>query len=292
MFLRYTIDENDLTRKINVKVKEADSFVYAGQTYELCGFTVHSGETGSSGHYRAYHASGVEYDDQGGTSPTLRRISPERLEKLKECGYMYLYKKKCRPSASCPEAVPSGPLASPSTGTVQSSMATDTKPDSIIRPPSPTEVEDRSSVDKNPSSSDQADLSRTGPLNMDIQEPVMNTPSKRVVTKRLLSSTSTSHSSPSSEASLSSSKTAPSPAKRWKQAVEDGAIAQPNPVAEMEEILNPPKVFFYDNKFRTFLIFLIRILKLSCMMEIKQMCSLSTWRIRQLGRGTSRPFLC
>ena len=90
MFLRYTI-ENDLTRKINVKVKEADSFIYVGRTYELCGFTVHTG-TGNSGHYRAYHASGVEYDDQGGTSPTLRKISPERLEKLKEYGYIYLYK--------------------------------------------------------------------------------------------------------------------------------------------------------------------------------------------------------
>ena len=165
--------------------------------------------------------------------------------------------------------------------------------DSIIRPPSPTEVEDRSSADRNSSSSDQANVSRTGPLNMDLQEPVMNTPTKSVVTKRLLSSASTSLSSPSSEASLLSSKTAPSPAKRWKQAVEDGVIAtaQPNPVAEMEEILNPPKVF-NDYRFRTFLIFLIRILKLSYMMEIKRMCSLSTWRIRQLGIGTSRPFLC
>ena len=130
MFLRYTI-ENDLTRKINVKVKEVDSFVYSDRTYELCGFTVHSGVTGNSGHYRAYRVSdegGVScYDDHGGaTEPTLRKISPERLEKLKENGYLYLYKKKSRPSESCPEAVPSEPLASSCTDTVQSSMATDT----------------------------------------------------------------------------------------------------------------------------------------------------------------------
>ena len=126
MFLRYTI-ENDLTRNINVKVKEADSFVYSDRTYELCGFTVHSGETGNSGHYRAYRVSGEVYDDHGGAAdPTLRKVSPERLEQLKENGYLYLYKKKSRPSESGPEAVPSEPLASSCTDTAQSSMATDT----------------------------------------------------------------------------------------------------------------------------------------------------------------------
>ena len=103
---------------------------------------------------------------------------------------------------------------------------------------------DASSVDQTTSSS--ADNCSTGILNVDLQDPVMTTPSKckRILTKRLLSSASTSLSSPSSEASLQSSKTGPSPAKRWKQAVVSGeAMAVlPDPVAEMEEILNPPKV--------------------------------------------------
>ena len=116
--------------------------------------------------------------------------------------------------------------------------------DCIVRPPSPTEVLDGSLVDQTTSSS--ADNFRTGILDVDLQDPVMTTPSKckRVLTKRLHSSASTSLSSPSSQASLQSSKTAPSPAKRWKQAVVSGeAMAViPDPVAEMEEILNPPKV--------------------------------------------------
>ena len=100
MFLRYSV-EKELTRKINVKVKESDEFQYAAKTYELCGFTVHTGASGNSGHYRAYRVSGVVYDDHGGASePTLRKISSEGLEKQKENGYIYLYKKKSRPSKS------------------------------------------------------------------------------------------------------------------------------------------------------------------------------------------------
>ena len=100
MFLRYSV-EKELTRKINVKVEESDSFQYAAETYDLCGFTVHTGASGNSGHYRAYRVSGVVYDDHGGASePTLSKISPEGLEKQKQNGYIYLYKKRSRPSES------------------------------------------------------------------------------------------------------------------------------------------------------------------------------------------------
>ena len=94
MFLRYTSEKN-LTKKINVKVKEADSFIYAGKTYELCGFTVHIGANGNSGHYKAYRSCGLEYDDHGGSSePTLKKMSTEGLERAKQNGYIYLYKRK------------------------------------------------------------------------------------------------------------------------------------------------------------------------------------------------------
>ena len=84
-----------MVKKINVQVKEADWFIYAGRTYELCGFTVHSGETGDSGHYRAYQASGLVYDDHGGAAdPTLRQTSADGLEKAKQNGYIFLYRKK------------------------------------------------------------------------------------------------------------------------------------------------------------------------------------------------------
>ena len=107
--------------------------------------------------------------------------------------------------------------------------------DSANRSPSPTTVEHKSFLENVPS---------TCLLNLALETPVMKTPSKFKGNKRPLSSASPSVSSTSSDVSLRSSKTAPSPAKRWKQALEDGLMetVQPDPVAEMEEILNPPKV--------------------------------------------------
>ena len=116
--------------------------------------------------------------------------------------------------------------------------------DCLNRSSSSTTVEHKCSKEKMPLSPDQENVSITSQLNLDLEAPVMKTPIKIGGNKRPLSSASPSVSSPSSEASLKSSKTAPSPAKRWKQALVDGVIAtvQPNPIAEMEEILNPPKV--------------------------------------------------
>ena len=108
--------------------------------------------------------------------------------------------------------------------------------DSANRSPSPPAVEHKSFLENIPS---------TCQLNLALETPVMKTPSKFKGNKRPLSSASPSVSSTSSDASLRSSKTAPSPAKRWKGALEDGLIdtVQPDPVAEMEEILNPTKVY-------------------------------------------------
>ena len=239
MFLRYTI-KNDLTRKINVKVKEADSFIYVGRTYELCGFTVHTG-TGNSGHYRAYHASGVEYDDQGGTSPTLRKISPERLEKLKENGYIYLYKKKSRPSESCPEAVPSEPsiedsgepmdLSTPSKSPengIPLDLSTPSSRASLTDSPGPLS----SIVDTGKEKC--LSTSSSGPLGVNLNDwmtrPVLKTPSKAL--KRVTPSQSPLSSAKMAKVAL------PSPGKRYlekhPEISRDGESPQPSQLEEAD----------------------------------------------------------
>lgn len=201
MFLRYTV-EKDQTRKINVKVKEADRFIYADRTYDLCGFTVHTGESGNSGHYRAYRVSGTEYDDHGGSSePTLRKISPERLEKLKQNGYIYLYK-----------IVPSEPRVD----TVQSSMATDTT----------------WSTDETPAVDSVLTSMSDGLL-----DPVVKTPSKGIKRKLTL----TPKASPTSSCSDTTKRTKlllPSPGKRWLAQVSQESNEPPiETIEDMAEIV-------------------------------------------------------
>ena len=212
MLLRYTV-EKEVTRKINVKVTEADWFIYAARTYELCGFTVHTGESGNSGHYRAYRVSGEEYDDHGGSSvPTLRKISPERLEKMKQNGYIYLYKKKSRPSEFGPEAVPSKPRVKP----VQSSMATDTT----------------WSTDETPAVDSVLTSMSDGLL-----DPVVKTPSKGIKRKLNL----TPKASPTSSCSDTTKRTKlllPSPGKRWLAQVSQESNEPPiETIEDMAEIV-------------------------------------------------------
>ena len=237
MFLRYTI-ENDLTRKINVKVKEADSFVYSDRTYELCGFTVHSGATGNSGHYRAYRVNGVSgvscYDDHGGaTDPTLRKVSPERLEQLKENGYLYLYKKKSRPSESGPEAVPSEPriedsgepmdLSTPSKSPESGGpldLSTPSKKSTLSSSPGPLS----SLVDRRKSSSASSSGPGSVKLNDWAMRPVLSTPSKAL--KRTTPSQSPLSSAKMAKVAL------PSPGKRYlekhPEISRDGESPQPS----------------------------------------------------------------
>ncbi len=206
MFLRYTV-EKELTRKINVKVEESDSFIYAGRTYELCGFTVHTGASGNSGHYRAYRVSGVVYDDHGGASePTLRKISPEGLDKQKQNGYIYLYKKKIRPSES-------------GSNTVQSSMATDTTYFTEETPAVDTVLTSRA---------------QDTHFNDCLMDPVVKTPSKGIKRKLALTPEASQKSSCSDTSSdktdtvKRTKKLLPSPGKRW--------LADASQVSSMETI--------------------------------------------------------
>ena len=249
MFLRYTV-ENDLTRKINVKVKEADSFVYSGRTYELCGFTVHSGATGNSGHYRAYRVSGEGgvscYDDHGGAAdPTLRKVSPERLEQLKENGYLYLYKKKSRPSESGPEAVPSEPriedsgepmdLSTPSKSPESGGpldLSTPSKKSTLSSSPGPLS----SLVDRRKSSSASSSGPGSVKLNDWAMRPDLSTPSKALKRTTPSQSPLASVVSPMSQSFDSQSKkpriSLPSPGKRYlekhPEISRDGESPQPS----------------------------------------------------------------
>ena len=205
MFLRYTV-EKELTRKINVKVEESDSFQYAAETYELCGFTVHTGASGNSGHYRAYRVSGVVYDDHGGASePTLRKISPEGLEKQKQNGYIYLYKKKIRPSES----------------------GLSTSAEDMEGPASCLKASSSLPLSTHDDGENNSVISR---LNDGLKLPVVKTPSKRVLKENLQNTPEPSSPSSSSGSSL---KWHPSPAKRWKHAT-DMATKPPSPVKTLD----------------------------------------------------------
>ena len=254
MFLRYTV-ENDLTRKINVKVKEADSFIYSDRTYELCGFTVHSGESANSGHYRAYRVSGEVYDDHGGAAdPTLRKVSPERLEQLKENGYLYLYKKKSRPSESGPEAVPSEPriedsgepmdLSTPSKSPESGGpldLSTPSKKSTLSSSPGPLS----SDVDRRKSSSASSTIHGDVNLNDWRIRPVLSTPSKALKRTTPSQSPLASVVSPMSQSFDSQSKkpriSLPSPGKRYLQqhpdVSQDGESPQLETVKELAEMV-------------------------------------------------------
>ena len=242
MFLRYSV-EKELTRKINVKVKESDEFQYAAKTYELCGFTVHTGASGNSGHYRAYRVSGVVYDDHGGASePTLRKISSEGLEKQKENGYIYLYKKISRPSEEVSDmSAPSSSSVAPSLLPLSTSAEEMEGPASCFKASSPLPLSTHDDGENN------SVISR---LNDGLKLPVVKTPSKRVLKENLQSTPEPSTPSSSSGSSL---KWHPSPAKRWKYATEM-ATKPPSPVKtldnqiqELREFIQPTQLKVPEN---------------------------------------------